>query len=142
MFFFLRRLFIELREKRSMAYSVAPISMEGIERGYIGTYIGCSPAKKDEAIAGIRKVMEDLASKGPTENEMRRAKEYYLGRRAMDLQGDSSLSGYYALEKVYDLPIRTEAEILKSIESVTAKQVKEFVQKYFVENNAVTAVVG
>lgn len=136
------RLFIELREKRSMAYSVAPISMEGIERGYIGTYIGCSPSKKDEAIAGIKKVMEDLAAKGPTENEMRRAKEYYLGRRAMDLQGDSALSGYYALEAVYDLPIRTEAEILKSIEAVTAKQVKDFVEKYFVENNAVTAVVG
>jgi len=136
------RLFIELREKRSMAYSVAPISMEGIERGYIGTYIGCSPAKKDEAIAGIKKVLEDLAAKGPTEAEMRRAKEYYLGRRAMDLQGDGSLSGYYALETVYDLPIRTETEIMKSIEAVTAKQVKEFVRKYFVENNAVTAVVG
>jgi zinc protease len=136
------RLFIELREKRSMAYSVAPISMEGIERGYIGTYIGCSPSKKDEAIAGIKKVMEDLANKGPSESEMRRAKEYYLGRRAMDLQGDGSLAGYYALETVYDLPVRTEAEILKSIEAVTAKQVKDFVRKYFVENNAVTAVVG
>jgi zinc protease len=136
------RLFIELREKRSMAYSVAPISMEGIERGYIGTYIGCSPAKKDEAIAGIKKVMEDLAKKGPTDAEMRRAKEYYLGRRAMDLQGDSSIAGYYALEQVYNLPIRAEAEIVKSIEAVTAKQVKDFVQKYFVENNAVTAVVG
>ncbi len=136
------RLFIELREKRSMAYSVAPISMEGIERGYIGTYIGCSPAKKDEAIAGIKKVMEDLAKKGPTEVEMRRAKEYYLGRRAMDLQGDSSIASYYALEQVYNLPIRTEAEIVKSIEAVTAKQVKDFVRKYFVENNAVTAVVG
>jgi zinc protease len=124
-----------------MAYSVAPISMEGIERGYIGTYIGCSPAKKDEAIAGIRKVLEDLAAKGPTESEMRRAKEYYLGRRAMDLQGDSSIAGYYALEQVYDLPIRSEAEIVKSIEAVTAKQVKDFVRKYFVENKTVTSVV-
>ncbi|MBS1963889.1 MAG: insulinase family protein [Bdellovibrionales bacterium] len=136
------RLFIELREKRSMAYTVSPISMEGIERGYIGTYIGCSPSKKDEAIAGIAKVLEDLAKKGPSAAEMRRAKEYYLGRRAMDLQGDSSLAGYYALETVYDLPIRTEAEIVKSIESVSAKQVQEFVRKYFVENNAVTSVVG
>lgn len=136
------RLFIELREKRSMAYSVAPMSMEGIERGYIGTYIGCSPNKKDEAIAGIKKVLEDLASKGPTPSEMKRAKEYYLGRRAMDLQGDSSIAGYYALEAVYNLPIRAEAEIVRSIEGVTAKQVQDFVRKYFVETNTVTAVVG
>ncbi len=136
------RLFIELREKRSMAYSVSPISMEGIERGYIGTYIGCSPSKKDEAIGGIKKVLEDLANRGPTESEMRRAKEYYLGRRAMDLQGDSSLAGYYALETVYDLPIRTETDIIERINSVSAKQVREACRKYYVENNAVTAVVG
>ncbi len=136
------RLFIELREKRSMAYSVAPISMEGIERGYIGTYIGCSPSKKDEAIAGIKKVLEDLANKGPTDAEMNRAKEYYLGRRAMDLQGDGSLAGYYALETVYDLPIRTESEIVKRIEAVTAKQVREACRKYYVDVNTVTATVG
>lgn len=136
------RLFIELREKRSMAYSVAPISMEGIERGYIGTYIGCSPSKKEEAIAGIKKVLEDLANKGPTEKEMRRAKEYYLGRRAMDLQGDGSLAGYYALETVYDLPIRTESEIVKKIEAVSAKQVREACRRFYVDVNTVTATVG
>lgn len=136
------RLFIELREKRSMAYSVAPISMEGIERGYIGTYIGCSPSKKEEAIAGIKKVLEDLASKGPTESEMKRAKEYYLGRRAMDLQGDGALAGYYSLEAVYDLPIRTESEIIKKIEAVSASAVREACRKYYVDTQTVTATVG
>ena len=116
--------------------------MEGIERGYLATYIGCSPSKREEALSGIRKVLEDLARKGPTGSEMSRAREYYLGRRAMDLQGDQSLASYYALEQVYSLPIRSEAEIVKSIESVTAAQVKDFVRKYFVENPAVTAVVG
>jgi zinc protease len=136
------RLFIELREKKSMAYSVAPITMEGVERGYVGTYIACSPSKKDEAIAEIRKVLEELAKKGPTEAEMRRAKEYYLGRRAMDLQGDSSLAGYYCMESVYRLPIRTENAILKKIEAVTAKQVREVCRKYFVEPSMVSAIVG
>jgi zinc protease len=136
------RLFIELREKKSMAYSVAPITMEGVERGYVGTYIACSPSKKDEAIAGIRQVLEELAKKGPTEAEMRRAKEYYLGRRAMDLQGDSALAGYYCMESVYHLPIRSENEILKKIEAVTAKQVREICRKYFVDANRVTTTVG
>jgi zinc protease len=125
-----------------MAYSVAPITMEGVERGYVGTYIACSPSKKDEAIAEIRKVLEELARKGPTEAEMRRAKEYYLGRRAMDLQGDSSLAGYYCMESVYRLPIRTENAILKKIEAVTAKQVREVCRKYFVEPSMVSAIVG
>lgn len=136
------KLFIELREKKSLAYSVAPIDMQGIERGYAATYIACSPAKKQEAIEGIKKVYEQLAKKGPSASEMKRAKEYYLGRRAMDLQGDSSLSNYYTLENVYNLPVRSEEEIIRSIEAVTAKQVQDVCRKYYVDSNTVTAVVG
>lgn len=136
------KLFIELREKKSLAYTVAPIDMQGIERGYAATYIACSPSKKQEAIDGIKKVYETLAQKGPSASEMKRAKEYYLGRRAMDLQGDSSLSNYYTLESVYNLPVRSESEIIKSIEAVTAKEVQEVCRKYYVDSHAVTAVVG
>src|SRR5205807_4779712 len=88
------RLFIELREKKSLAYTVSPVSFEGLERGYVGTYIACAPAKRDEAIQGMRLVLEQLAEKGPTAAEVNRAKEFYLGRRAMDLQSDSSLAAH------------------------------------------------
>src|SRR5262249_19723481 len=98
------RLFIELREKKSLAYSVSPLSMEGIERGYVGTYIACAPDKKEEAIAEMGVVLETLARKGPTSVELERAKEFYLGRRAMDLQSDSSLAAHHGLEETYGLP--------------------------------------
>ena len=136
------RLFIELREKKSMAYTVAPINIEGIERGYIGTYMACAHAKKDEAIKGMQKVLEDLAKKGPTTAEMKRASQYYLGRRAMDMQGDSSLSSYYGLEEVYGLKLKTDQEWVHAIESVTPKQVQEVCRKYYVEPHKVTAAVG
>jgi zinc protease len=136
------RLFIELREKKSLAYTVSPVSFDGLERGYVGTYIACSPSKRDEALAGIRKVLGDLAEKGPIDKEMERAKEFYLGRRAMDLQGDSSLAAHYGLEVLYDLPVRSEAEIAKRIRSVTAKEVREVCRKYLVEPHMVTSVVG
>src|SRR6185312_4843313 len=97
------RLFIELREKKSLAYTVAPVSMEGMERGYVGTYIACSPSKRKEAIDGIKKVLEDLAKKGPTSTEMARAQEFFLGRGAMDMQGDSTLAAHYGIEAVYGI---------------------------------------
>ena len=136
------RLFIELREKKSLAYTVAPISLEGMERGYVATYIACSPTKKDEALQGIRKVYEDFVRKGPTPAEMKRAKEYYLGRRAMDLQGDSSMASYFTLEKVYGLPFRTESDITKKIEGVTAARVREIAETLFIDQHHVTACVG
>lgn len=136
------RLFIELREKKSLAYTVAPVSFEGIEQGYIGTYIACSPNKKNEALAGMRKVLEELASKGPSDKEMARAKEFYLGRRAMDLQSDSSQASHLGLEAMYGLPNRTDAERLELIQSVSASAIKDAVRRYLVEPHMVTAIVG
>lgn len=136
------RLFIELREKKSLAYTVSPVSFEGIERGYCGTYIACSPQKKDEAIQGIRKVLEDLLRKGPTVQEMNRAKEFYLGRRAMDLQSDSALATHFGLESLYHVPYLSEMQMTKKIKAITARDVQKVCKKYLLDPNQVTCVVG
>ena len=44
------RLFMELRDKNSLAYSVSPIKMESLETGYFGGYIACSPEKVEKSI--------------------------------------------------------------------------------------------
>jgi zinc protease len=136
------RLFIELREKKSLAYTVAPISFEGLERGYAGTYIACSPQKKDEAIAGIAHVLEKLVSKGPNAQEMSRAKEFFMGRRAMDLQSDGALAAHFGLEALYDIPNLTEMDLLKKIKAITAKDIQAVCKKYLVDPQMVTSVVG
>jgi zinc protease len=136
------RLFIELREKRSMAYTVSPMSMEGLECGYIGTYIACSPEKKDEAIKGMRKVLEELMRKGPTASEMTRAKNYYLGQRAMDLQSSWSLASGFGLELLYREKVILESEIRKKIEKITAKDVQKIGESLFLANPMLTVTVG
>lgn len=136
------RLFIELREKKSLAYTVSPMSFDGMERGYIGTYIACSPSKKEEAIKGIATVLEKLAKSGPTPAEMKRAKEFFLGRRAMDLQGDPSLAAHFGLEAVYGLPLLSDAQTIKQVERITAKDIQRVLKKYLVEPYMVTCTVG
>ena len=136
------RLFIELREKRSMAYSVSPLLMEGNETGYIGTYIACAPQKKDEAIQEMRNVVETLIRKGPTASEMIRAKNYYLGQRAMDLQSSWSLSSGFGLELLYRDKVILESQIRQKIEQVTAKQVQKIGEKLFLDNPMLTVTVG
>jgi len=136
------RLFIELREKKSLAYSVSPVSMEGLERGYIGTYIACAPDKKDEALTGMKDVMKKLAEKGPSRQELDRAKEYYLGQRAMDLQSDSALSAHFGLQALYQMRLNADEELVKNIRSVNAKDVMRVCEKYMIDLHHVTTVVG
>jgi predicted Zn-dependent peptidase len=118
------------------------MSMEGIETGYVGTYIACAPQKKDEAIAGMKTVLENLMSKGPTAAEMNRAKNYYLGQRAMDLQSSWSLSSGFGLELLYRNKVILESEIRKNIERVTAKQVQKIGEKLYLANPMLTVIVG
>ncbi len=136
------RLFIELREKKSMAYSVSPLGMEGVEPGYVGTYIACAPHKKDEAIQGMKTVLETLIEKGPSPAELLRAKNYYLGQRAMDLQSTWSLASSFGLELLYRDRVILESEIRKDIEKVTAKQVQKIGEKLFLNNPHLTVVVS
>ncbi len=136
------RLFIELREKKSLAYTVAPMSFEGIEPGYIGTYIACSPSKREESVQGIRQVLEVLAKRGPVEAEMKRAKEFFLGRRSMELQSDSALAGHYGLQAIYGLPARDDSAIVNRIRKVSAKEVRDACRKYLIDQPMVTSVVG
>jgi zinc protease len=136
------RLFIELREKKSLAYTVSPVSFEGLERGYVGTYIACAPQKQSEAIQGIRQVLEKLSEKGPTQQEMNRAKEFFLGRRAMDLQSDSAIATHYGLESLYRVPHLDEAAMIKKIKSISSKEIQAVCRKYLVEPYMVTGVVG
>jgi len=136
------RLFTELREKRSLAYAISPMMFEGVEPGYIGTYIGCSPDKREEAIKGISSVLAKLASTGPTPAEMKRAKEYHLGRRAIEMQSDSSVAAHFGLETVYGLQYMDEATILGRVRAVSASDIKEVCRRYLVEPHMVTCVVG
>jgi len=136
------RLFIELREKKSLAYTVSPVSFEGIERGYCGTYIACAPQKKQEAIDGMRKVLEDLIRKPPTVQEMNRAKEFYLGRRAMDLQSDAALATHFGLEELYRIPYSSELQLAKKIKSISAREIQQICKKYLLEPFQVTCAVG
>jgi zinc protease len=135
------RLFIELREKKSLAYTVSPVSFEGMERGYVGTYIACAPAKRQDALEGIRKVLERLATQGPTTAEMKRAREFSLGRRAMDLQSDSSLAAHHGLESLYGIPYLDEAQVLRKLNSIRAKDIQNVCRKYLIDPFMVTSSV-
>jgi predicted Zn-dependent peptidase len=108
----------------------------------VGTYLACAPQKKEEALQGIREVLERLAEKGPGQKEMARAREFFMGRRAMDLQGDASLASHHGLEALYGLESLTEARVRQKLEQVKAKQVQAFCQKYLVASPQVISVVG
>ena len=49
------KLFVELRDKMSLAYAISSFSFEGIEPGYIAIYMAVDPKRVNEAIEKYRR---------------------------------------------------------------------------------------
>ena len=70
------RLFRDLRDRQSLAYSVSSSSLEGLDPGHILVHMGTSPDKVERALEGIYGHLEQLRGEDVTPEEMQRAKQY------------------------------------------------------------------
>jgi zinc protease len=117
------RLFVELRDKKSLAYSVTSFSMEGIDPGYFAVYIGCGPAKTQEALDGIRDQLRRVREDPVTAAELDRARTHLIGTHAISLQRNSARAAVYAFDECYGLGADAWSKYAEHIQSVTADDV-------------------
>jgi zinc protease len=134
------RLFLELRDKASLAYTVAPLRMEGIDTGYFGAYIGCSPEKGEQAISMMKIEFEKLMNDAVGAEELNRSKRYLIGRHDIDLQKTSSVSAAILFDSIYGLPADEAFQFPEKIEAVTPQSVQDLAQKIFSQHAVISAV--
>jgi zinc protease len=135
------RLFLELRDKASLAYSVSPISMEGIETGFFGGYIGCSPDKVDKALEMLDIEFDKLRNIEVGEAEIERAKRYVLGRHDIGLQRNSSVAASLFFTAIYNQDMSQVFHLEKFLRAIGPKEIKDLANEIFKRPKA-TIVVG
>ncbi len=135
------RLFIELRDKNSLAYSVSPIKMETLETGYFGGYIACSPDKVTKAVAMFKEEFNKLTTTLISEEELERAKKYLIGQNDIGLQRKSSYCNMIAFDHFYGNSIDDNLHVQKIYNAITREDVRKLAAELFTKNY-VTSVVG
>lgn len=135
------RLFIELRDKNSLAYSVSPISMEGIECGYFGGYIGCSPEKTEKSIQMLKAEFKKLMDHKVSAEELTRAQRYLVGSHDIALQRKSSICSSLLFDDIYGLDYRESLHVADKYFAVTSEEVQNLARKIF-SQPAVISIVG
>jgi len=123
------RLFIELRDKQSLAYTVSPMRMEGIDTGYFGAYIACSPEKAAKSIHMLREEFKKIASEFVSEKELERSKRYLIGRHDIDLQRNSAIASSMLYDDLYDLDYLEMYKFPEHIRVITKEDVLRVAQK-------------
>ncbi len=135
------RLFLELRDKRSLAYTVTSFFTPGLEPGFFGVYIGCAPEKQDEAILGIKEQLALLLKKGVTDEELKRAQNYLVGNFEIGLQQNSSQAARITFDELYGIGWEEYKEYPERIYSVTRDDVLKAARKYIDLNKHTLALV-
>lgn len=125
------RLFLELRDKNSLAYSVAPIMLSGYDCGYFGGYIGCSPEKKDKSIELMIQEFQKLGTHSVSDEELARAKRYLIGRHDIELQRKSAINNSYLFDQIYGFDPNRSLHIAEEYAAVSKQDILSLSQKIF-----------
>lgn len=136
------RLFLELRDKMSLAYSVSASLQIGIEPGFFAVYIGTDPSKVETALGGIHSELAKLVAAPVTAEELERAQQHLVGTYELDLQRNSSLASLYGMNALYSIPLDDVRRYPDNILKITAADILKIAKKYIKPNEAVCAIVS
>ena len=135
------RLFLELRDKKGLAYRVSASSVDGVDPGYFAVYIATSPENVAVAIAGIEDELDKLRKTLVSKDELDRAKRYLIGSHDISLQRRSSLAATLAFETIYGQGPDAHAHYAEALGAVTPADVQRAAVHYFDRRRAVIATV-
>ena len=136
------RLFVELRDKRGLAYRVSAFSVEGVDPGYFAVYIATSP--ENLAVARRAASRTSSARSPPTpvpKAELERAKRYLVGAHEISLQRRAALASTLAFHEAYGVGWDEYRRYAPGILAVTAADVQRVAKKYLVRERAIVATV-
>ena len=136
------RLFKELRDKESLAYTVSPVVAYGRHGGAIGAYIACAPGKVSRALEGLRNEMSKVTRSSPTKSEVARAKNHIIGTHELGLQRSDAQTSSMALMQVYGYGFDDFINYPEEIAKVSEADILRAAQRLIKPDAAVEVVVG
>ncbi len=135
------RLFQEVRERRSLAYSVAAFRSAYSDAGIFGVHAGCAPEKLEQTREAIDLVLHEAANAGFTEAEVQSAKGQVKGQMVLDLEDPGMRLMRLGTRALFDEPIASLDEGLQRVSQVSAHDVCALARDVL-EGPVVEAVVG
>ena len=124
------RLFVELRDRRGLAYTATSFYEPMHEPGALILYLGSAPENAAKAEAGLLQEIERVRKDRVGEDELRRAKNYLLGRYEMDRRTNERQAWYLGFYTVQGVGLEYPARYRRAVDAVTAADVLRAARSY------------
>jgi predicted Zn-dependent peptidase len=123
------RLFLEIREKRGLAYDVHSFSSKHSDAGYFAVYMGVDPNKAEEAVDAVLAELRHVSEELVPEIELTKAKEFTKGRLRLGLEGTNSLATWLCQQELLTGRVKTVDEVIDLFEAVTREDLRRVAQR-------------
>ncbi len=135
------RLFQDVREARGLAYTIDASCDQHSDCGRISVYAGSDPKDAAEVVKITSDIWGDMATAGPTESELARAKAVAAAQFAMSAEAPAARAGSAAYELLTFNRLVSVEEVLGHIDNVTIADVRR-VAAETLSNPGIASAVG
>lgn len=127
------RLFVEMREKRGLAYDVSAFYPTRLDPSQFVVYMGTAPENKDDAIAGLRSEVERLSEQTLSPQELQAAKNKLLGQYALGKQTNAEIAQIFGWYESLGLGIEFDTKFQEDITNVTPEAAQAVAKQYLTQ---------
>lgn len=134
------RLFLELRDKKGLAYVVR--SSYDVARlcANFSIYIATEPKNIEVSLKGFKEEIDKIKNILVSEEELTNAKNNIFGKWAFSQEDNSQQAATYAHYAIIGLGFDFNEKIRTKIKNVTPEQIKECANKYFNDKYVVSII--
>lgn len=135
------RLFVELREKRSLAYQVSTVYRDHLDGGYMAGFIVTDPGRVEEAGHGMAWEFRRLIEEPIPDSELEGAQGYLHGRYVLSAESNMAQARRLARYEVLGLGVDFGDRWLERMYEVTVDDCRVFAERWFTGEPTVSWVL-
>jgi len=139
---FVSRLTDQVREKRGLSYSVYSAFGPGLHAGAFTIGLETRPDQAEQAVKVLRQVLADFVANGPTEAELKAAKDNLIGGFALLIDSNRKLLGNVANIAWNGLPLDYLDTWRKQVAQVSVADIRAAFARKLQPQAMVTVVLG
>jgi predicted Zn-dependent peptidase len=136
------RLFLELREKRALAYDVHSYGTNYVDAGHTVVYAGVTPERITEVIEASLEEVAKMRETIVPEEEIERVRDFNKGRLELRLEDSRGVSNWLAGQELFLGRVKSVQEVCDIIDSISAADVQRVARQYMRPELSYVAAVG
>ena len=135
------RLYLEIRERRGLAYDIHSYVDHFLDSGAVTIYAGVDPKRVTDTVAVILEELARLKDEVPA-RELTKAKELTKGRLLLRMEDTRSVAGWMGAQELLTGQIRTADEVASIIDAITPQDLRRVAAQLLLTEKLNLAIVG